>query len=99
MNTDDRLAFIAITIGLAQMIMLTNKLINTEDISYYTYDYVVLGIIASTIWIIYQYRKGSNFSVLYSTAGLLLGLYILQRLLKEKGEQRVLKEKRVISKE
>ena len=40
MNTDDRLAFIAITIGLAQMIMLTNKLINTEDISYYTYGFI-----------------------------------------------------------
>ena len=34
MNTDDNIAFIAITIGLAQMMMLTNKLINTKDISY-----------------------------------------------------------------
>jgi len=84
MDTDDKIAFIAIVIGLAQMTMLTKKIMNTDDISYYSYDYVLLGIAASTLWIIYQYRKGSNFSVVYSTAGLFLGLYILQRLLKEK---------------
>ena len=76
MNTDDKIAFVAIVIGLAQMIMLTNKLINTEDISYYSVNYVVAGIIASVLWIIYQYRKGANFSVAYSTAGLFIGLYI-----------------------
>ena len=48
MNTDDNIAFIAITIGLAQMMMLTNKLINTKDISYYSLEYVLAGILAST---------------------------------------------------
>tara|TARA_B100000902_G_scaffold156596_1_gene152901 strand:- start:4551 stop:4823 length:273 start_codon:yes stop_codon:yes gene_type:complete len=84
MDTDDKIAFIAILIGLGQMGMLTNKLMNTEDISYYSTEYVVSGIIASSLWIIYQYRKGSNFSIIYSSAGLFLGLYILQRLLKER---------------
>ena len=84
MDTDDKIAFVAIVIGLAQMVMLFNKLINTDDISYYSVNYVVAGIMASILWIIYQYRKGANFSVVYSTAGLFIGLYILQRILKEK---------------
>ena len=84
MDTDDKIAFVAVLIGMGQMGILTNKLVNTKDISYYSIEYVVLGIFASTLWTFYQYRKGSNFSVIYSSAGLFLGLYILQRLLKEK---------------
>lgn len=88
MDTDDKIAFVAIVIGLAQMVMLVNKLINTDDISYYSINYVVAGIMASILWIIYQYRKGANFSVVYSTAGLFIGLYILQRVLKEKKDNK-----------
>ena len=88
MDTDDKIAFVAIVIGLAQMVMLVNKLINTDDISYYSINYVVAGIMASILWIIYQYRKGANFSVAYSTAGLFIGLYILQRVLKEKKDNK-----------
>ena len=88
MDTDDKIAFIAILIGMGQMGILTNKLINTEDISYYSTEYVLMGIFASTLWTIYQYRKGSNVSLRYSSAGLLLGLYILQRLLKEKAAKK-----------
>ena len=88
MDTDDKIAFVAIVIGLAQMVMLFNKLINTDDISYYSVNYVVAGIMASILWIIYQYRKGANFSVVYSTAGLFIGLYILQRILKEKKDNK-----------
>tara|TARA_B000000557_G_C20479310_1_gene318920 strand:- start:91 stop:363 length:273 start_codon:yes stop_codon:yes gene_type:complete len=88
MDTDDKIAFVAIVIGLAQMVMLVNKLINTDDISYYSVNYVVAGIMASILWIIYQYRKGANFSVVYSTAGLFIGLYILQRVLKEKKDNK-----------
>lgn len=88
MDTDDKIAFVAIVIGLAQMVMLVNKLINTDDISYYSVNYVVAGIMASILWIIYQYRKGANFSVIYSTAGLFIGLYILQRVLKEKKDNK-----------
>ena len=88
MDTDDKIAFVAIVIGLAQMVMLVNKLINTDDISYYSVNYVLAGIMASILWIIYQYRKGANFSVVYSTAGLFIGLYILQRVLKEKKDNK-----------
>tara|TARA_B100001996_G_scaffold1128_1_gene1068 strand:- start:6194 stop:6466 length:273 start_codon:yes stop_codon:yes gene_type:complete len=85
MDTDDKIAFIAIIIGMTQMLMLTKKLLKTEDISYYSMEYVTFGIISSALWTVYQYRKGSNFSVIYSSASLFLGLYILKRLLKEKN--------------
>tara|TARA_B100000401_G_scaffold361780_1_gene259481 strand:- start:1658 stop:1939 length:282 start_codon:yes stop_codon:yes gene_type:complete len=88
MITNDKIAFIAVMIGLMQLIILTKRITNTDDISYYSLDYVILGIISSTLWIIYQYRKGSNFSVLYSSAGLLLSLYILLRLLKDKKDKK-----------
>jgi len=88
MIDNDQIAFIAIIIGLVQLLILSKKIINTEDISYYSFEYIILGIISSTLWIIYQYRKGSNFSVLYSSAGLLLSLYILLRLLKDKKRKK-----------
>ena len=88
MNTDDKIAFIAITIGLAKMLMLVKELINTDDISNYSLEYVICGIIASTLWIVYQYRKGANFSVVYSSAGLSIGLYVLQRLIKERKPEK-----------
>jgi len=81
---NDKIAFTAVMIGMVQLLMLGKKIKNTEDLSYYSFDYIILGIISSTLWIIYQYRKGSNFSVLYSSAGLLLSLYILKRLLKDR---------------
>ena len=88
LDTDDKIAFIAIVIGLAQMMMHFNRVYNADDLSYYSIQYVVAGISASLLWIIYQYRKGANFSVLYSTAGLLLGMYTLQRVLKERKDKK-----------
>jgi|TARA_X000000368_G_scaffold398538_1_gene368640 hypothetical protein len=89
LDTDDKIAFIAIVIGLAQMMMHFNRVYNADDLSYYSIQYVVAGISASLLWIIYQYRKGANFSVLYSTAGLLLGMYTLQRVLKERKDKKL----------
>jgi lipid-A-disaccharide synthase-like uncharacterized protein len=42
-----------------------------------TKKYIYLSILASTLWLTYQYRKGANFSALYTGVGLLLNLYIL----------------------
>jgi len=89
MDTDDKIAFIAIVIGLAQMMMHFKRVYNADDLSYYSIQYVVAGISASLLWIIYQYRKGANFSVLYSTAGLLLGMYTLQKVLKERRDKKL----------
>ena len=82
MDTNDKIAFVAVLIGMGQMGILTNKLVNTNDISYYSTEYVVSGIIASALWTVYQYRKGSNISVIYSSMGLFLGMYTLLKMLK-----------------
>ena len=89
METDDKIAFVAINIGLAQMIMHFNKIYNSDDLSFYSIQYIVAGISASLLWMVYQYRKGANFSVMYSTAGLLLGMYTLQKVLKDKRSKKV----------
>ena len=89
METDDKIAFVAITIVLAQMIMHFNKIYNSDDLSFYSIQYIVAGISASLLWMVYQYRKGANFSVMYSTAGLLLGMYTLQKVLKDKRSKKV----------
>ena len=85
MDTNDKIAFVAVLIGMGQMGILTNKLINTKDISYYSTEYVVSGIVASTLWTIYQYRKGSNFSAIYSSAGLFLGIIHFTKTIKGKN--------------
>jgi len=36
-----------------------------------------LSILASMLWLSYQYRKGANFSAVYTGLGLLLNLYLL----------------------
>ena len=66
-----------------------NKIYNSDDLSFYSIQYVVAGISASLLWMVYQYRKGANFSVMYSTAGLLLGMYTLQKVLKDKRSKKV----------
>tara|TARA_X000000368_G_scaffold159503_1_gene125701 strand:+ start:898 stop:1170 length:273 start_codon:yes stop_codon:yes gene_type:complete len=89
METDDKIAFVAITIGLAQMLMHFKRIYNSDDLSFYSIQYIVAGISASLLWMVYQYRKGANFSVMYSTAGLLLGMYTLQKVLKDKRSKKV----------
>jgi len=42
-----------------------------------TKRYIYLSIIASILWLSYQYRKGANFSAVYTGIGLVLNLYLL----------------------
>jgi hypothetical protein len=71
------------------MLMHFKRIYNSDDLSFYSIQYIVAGISASLLWMVYQYRKGANFSVMYSTAGLLLGMYTLQRVLKDKRSKKV----------
>ena len=89
MNTDERIAFVAIVLGLTQLVMLAKKIHEAEDISYYSVEYIVVGMLVSLLWVIYQYRKGSNFSVIYSSSGLFLGMYTLKKLLKNKNDKKI----------
>ena len=81
-TNSEHLATIAIGIGLYQMMYHFKKVYETDDISYDTIEYVVSGVIASLLWTVYQFRKGSNMSVVYSATGLFLSMYTLLKMLK-----------------
>ena len=78
-STDDLIAATAISIGVGQMMFRLNT-VNLEKIDTTTYPMLYSGIIASILWFLYQYRKGANYSAVYSILGLILQLYILFEL-------------------
>jgi len=78
----EKLATIAIGIGLYQMLYHFKKVYESDDLSQYTVEYIVSGIIASLLWTIYQHRKGANMSAIYSASSVVLGVYTLLKMLK-----------------
>ena len=82
MDTTESLPIIAISIGLYQMFYNFNKVRKSSDDTEFDIVYILSGIIASLLWTVYQYRKGTNISVIYSSAGLCLGMYTLLKMLK-----------------
>ncbi|ADQ91204.1 hypothetical protein BpV2_037c [Bathycoccus sp. RCC1105 virus BpV2] len=82
MDTTESLPIIAISIGLYQMFYNFNKVRKSSDDTEFDIVYILSGIIASLLWTVYQYRKGTNISVIYSSAGLFLGMYTLLKMLK-----------------
>jgi len=79
----------AVAIGLYQMYDHFSEISRSGDTRGITKKYIYLSITASTLWLTYQYRKGANFSVIYTGIGLLLNLYILN--LKEKDKEAILR--------
>lgn len=86
-TTNDLLATSAIGLGVGQMLIHMIHVYNTDDVSSYSFKSVFIGITASSLWMLYQFRKGSNYSAVYSSAGLVAQLYILQRLLSKAKEE------------
>jgi hypothetical protein len=82
MDTTESLPIIAISIGLYQMFYNFNKVRKSDVDIEFDIVYILSGIIASLLWTVYQYRKGTNISVIYSSAGLFLGMYTLLKMLK-----------------
>ncbi len=85
-DTNTVLAGSAILMGMSQMVI---NIINVDDykINKHTHTYLYLGILASSTWLIYQYRKGANYSALYSTIALLSQLFILHRVNSKERER------------
>ena len=82
MDTTESLPIIAISIGLYQMFYRFNKVRKSDNDIEFDIVYILSGIIASLLWTVYQYRKGTNISVIYSSASLFLGMYTLLKMLK-----------------
>jgi len=82
MNADNFLAGTAIGLGLYQMVD------NLRDVENLSAKYLMLGILANILWILYQTRKGANYSALYTGIGLVFQLYALNQVLLKDQDDR-----------
>jgi hypothetical protein len=79
MDINDIIAGFAFGIGFYQMY---SELKKSGEIDESSKNKVVLSLIASCLWLIYQSRKyGLNASTVYTSSGLLVQLYILNKIL------------------
>jgi hypothetical protein len=74
---------VAMSLGLVQ---LYEQVRSVEEIDIDMKNTIIIGTITSLLWLIYQFRKyGLNATTLYTSAGLIVQLYVLNKiLLKEK---------------
>lgn len=81
MNFDEIIASIAFSIG---FLMMYRDLEKSENVDVKMKKNVMLSIFVSCLWFTYQYRKfGTNISTVYTGVGLILQIYILNRILLE----------------
>jgi hypothetical protein len=80
MDVDKTIVFVAVSMGVYQLVNEFNNIYNMKGLEEYDRAYVISGIITSLLWTVYQYRQGSNYYAMYSAAGLLLGVYTLVQL-------------------
>jgi len=80
MDVDKTIVFVAVSMGVYQLVNEFNNIYNMKGLEEYDRAYVISGIITSFLWTVYQYRQGSNYYAMYSAAGLLLGVYTLVQL-------------------
>ena len=82
LQNTDIMATTAIALGTGQMFVHAMDVYKTGDVSTYSFPSVIIGVSASLLWTMYQFKRdGINYSVVYSGFGLALQLYILQKLL------------------
>jgi hypothetical protein len=84
MDTNNVIAAIAFGIGFIQMYQ---DLIKSDKVDEKSKNAVMLSILASSLWFIYQSRKyGMNFTVAYTGVGLAIQVYILNKILIKESE-------------
>ena len=83
MNTNDIISRIAFGIGFVQMY---NQVQTSDELDIGAKNMLLMSTLTSVLWLTYQYRKfGLNITTLYTSAGLIVQLYVLNKiLLKEK---------------
>ena len=79
MEANKIVAAFAFGIGFIQMYQ---DYMRSEEMDEKSKNAVLLSLLASTLWLIYQFRKyGMNFTVAYTVVSLLLQLYLLNKIL------------------
>ena len=85
MDPNDIVAAFAFGIGFIQMYQ---DFMKSDEMDEKSKSAIVLSLVASCLWLIYQSRKyGMNFTVAYTGVGLLLQLYILNKILVKENEK------------
>ena len=81
---DDIISGIAFGLGFVEMY---GRVQNIDKIDVNLKTTIMLGILTSSLWFVYQYRKyGLNATTLYTITGLIVQLYVLNSILvKEKN--------------
>jgi hypothetical protein len=79
MEANNIVATAAFGIGFIQMYQ---DYMRSDEMDEKSKNAVLLSLLASSLWLIYQSRKyGMNFTVAYTGVGLLLQLYLLNKIL------------------
>jgi len=78
MNFDNAIATAAFGIGFYQMY---NDVLRSDEMEESSKKAIMLGIVGSILWFVYQSRKyGMNFTTAYTGIGLVIQLYVLGRI-------------------
>lgn len=86
MDTNDIIASIAFGIG---FVLMYKDVEQSDKIDVDRKNVILMGLISSLLWLVYQYRRyGVNMTTLYTSSGIIVQLYILNKiLLKEKDRK------------
>lgn len=83
MNLNDIVSSMAFGIG---FVLMYKDVERSDDIDVDRKNVILLGLLSSLLWFTFQYRQyGLNMTTLYTSTGIIVQLYILNKiLLKEK---------------
>lgn len=82
MNVDNTIAGAAFAIGLYETFNRFQKSRGEEYINNITLESILISLLGTVLWLIYQYRSyGVNFTVAYTGIALILNLFILNKIL------------------
>ena len=86
MDANDIIASIAFGIG---FVLMYKDVEQSDKIDVDRKNVILMGLISSLLWLVYQYRRyGVNMTTLYTSSGIIVQLYILNKiLLKEKDRK------------
>jgi hypothetical protein len=86
MKSDNIVAAFAFGIGIVQMYQ---DYMKSDELDSKSKNAVLLSLTASSLWLIYQSRKyGMNFTVAYTIMGILLQLYLLNKILVKENKKK-----------
>ena len=71
----------AIVLGTGQMLMGMKDVYLNDDLTGYNFPSVFVGLVSTSLWMVYQVSNGVSFTVVPTSVGLVAQMYVLQRLI------------------